>query len=409
MHNTPANSLQPNTPVRSRRLFRTALVTETYPPEVNGVANTVVRVVAGLRARNHQVQLVRPRQHCDAPVGRPDPAHEVLTRGIQIPMVGHLRMGLPCTGTLRRLWTERRPDLVHITTEGPLGWSALQAATSLGLPVCSDFRTNFHAYSQFYGAAWLNRPIMAYLRYFHNRCHSTMVPTETLRLQLDASGFKPLSVVARGVDTVLFSPAKRDRLLRRSWGVADDQLVALHVGRLAPEKNLGLVLKAFARLQSLQPTARLVVVGDGPSRADMQAQCPHALFAGFRSGEALAAHYASSDLFLFPSLTETYGNVTPEAMASGLPVVAFDDAAAGQLINHRASGLLATRADDDMFMRLVTELSSDATQRRSLGERARARALELGWDSIIRSIERIYGEAVAQAEGHVGALVGTHG
>ena len=395
-------------PVRSRRLFRIALVSETYPPEVNGVANTVARVVTGLRARNHQVQLVRPRQHGDAPAGRADPGREVLTRGMEIPMYGQLRMGLPCAGTLRRLWTDRRPDVVHIATEGPLGWSALRAATSLGLPVCSDFRTNFHAYSQYYGMAWLNQPIMAYLRRFHNRCHSTMVPTQALRSELDAAGFKPLAVVARGVDTTLFSPVKRDLLLRRSWGVDDDTVVVLHVGRLAPEKNLTLVLQAFARLQSEQPNSRLVVVGDGPSKTDMQAQCPQAVFAGFRSGEALAAHYASSDMFLFPSLTETYGNVTPEAMASGLPVVAFDDAAAGQLINHRASGLLAARANANMFVQLAAELGSDRAQRRSLGERARVRALELGWDSIIRSIERIYGEAVAQAEGDVGAMVGTN-
>ena len=131
--------------------------------------------------------------------------------------------------------------------------------------------------------------------------------------------------------------------------------------------------------------------------------------AGFRSGEALAAHYASSDMFLFPSLTETYGNVTPEAMASGLPVVDFDDAAAGQLIYHGVSGLLATRTDDGMFVRLATELAGDATQRSSPGERARARALELGWDSIIRSIERIYGEAVTQVNGRLGTLVGTPG
>ena len=215
-------------------------------------------------------------------------------------------------------------------------------------------------------------------------------------------------MVARGVDTTLFSPIKRDPLLRRSWGVDDDTVVVLHVGRLAPEKNLTLVLQAFARLQSEQPNSRLVVVGDGPSKTDMQAQCPQAVFAGFRSGEALAAHYASSDMFLFPSLTETYGNVTPEAMASGLPVVAFDDAAAGQLINHRASGLLAARANANMFVQLAAELGSDRAQRRSLGERARVRALELGWDSIIRSIERIYGEAVAQAEGDVGAMVGTN-
>ena len=396
-------------PAHSRRLFRSAVVTETYPPEVNGVANTVARVVTGLRARNHQVQLVRPRQPGDAANSRPDTAHEVLTRGVQIPMYSQLRMGLPCAGLLRRVWAERRPDVVHIATEGALGWSALRAATSLGLPVCSDFRTNFHAYSQFYGMAWLSKPIMAYLRRFHNRCHSTMVPTEALRLQLGAAGFRHLSTVARGVDTALFSPTKRDPELRRRWGVDDNNVVVLHVGRLAPEKNLALVLQAFSRLQSTLPHARLVVVGDGPSRADMQARCPQAVFAGFRAGEALAAHYASSDMFLFPSLTETFGNVTPEAMASGLPVVAFDDAAAGQLINHRASGMLAARADAHMFVQLATELAGNAAQRRSLGRCARTRALELSWDNVIRNVERIYGEAVAQVDARVGALVGNYG
>ena len=373
------------------------MVTESYPPEVNGVANSVARVVKGLQGRGHCVQLVRPQQSRARRADETAGFDEILTAGVAIPMYGHLRMGLPSRRALLKAWSQHPPDLVHIATEGPLGWSALQAALALKLPVCSDFRTNFQAYSQFYRLGWLHKPITAYLRTFHNRCHCTMVPTDVLRRQLDASGFRLLSVVARGVDTQLFSPEKRSAALRRQWGAGDGDVVVLHVGRLAPEKNLGVLLHAFARIQSVQQRVRLVVVGDGPSRAAMQAQCPQAIFAGFRSGEDLAAHYASSDVFLFPSLTETYGNVTPEAMASGLAVVAFDDAAAGQLIQHESSGLLAPKGDSAAFLQLAGDLAVDHERRNSLGRLARTRSLGLGWDQVIRKVEGVYAGVIRQA------------
>lgn len=387
-----------------RHTLRIAMVTESYPPEVNGVANSVARLVQDLRGREYSVQLVRPRQQHAGIQDPPDQTHEVLTRGMPIPMYGHLRMGLPCKSALVKLWTQRRPDLVHIATEGPLGWSALKAATKLNLPVCSDFRTNFHAYNQYYRMGWLHKPIMGYLRKFHNSCHCTMVPTEALRKELDSEGFHPLSVIPRGVDTSLFSPEKRDAGLRQKWGVKDKDVVVLHVGRLAPEKNLQVLQQAYAQLQDDQPGARMVIVGDGPSRAQLQAQCPHAIFAGFRTGGDLAAHYASSDMFLFPSLTETYGNVTPEAMASGLGIVAFDDAAAGELIEHRRSGLLAPKAHAARFVHLATRLAGDHEGRRQMGQRARAHALDLGWDSIVRRVEGTYRAVIAKANAPVLSL-----
>ena len=159
-------------PTRQRH-FRVAVVTETYPPEVNGVARSIACVVKGLQARDHAVQLLRPRQAgSDAAAARAD---EVLMRGLPVPRYPHLRMGVVSKRTLVQLWASRRPDVVHIATEGPMGWSALQAARQLKLPVVSEFRTNFHAYAQHYGIGWLRRPLLAYLRKFHNRCHSTMV------------------------------------------------------------------------------------------------------------------------------------------------------------------------------------------------------------------------------------------
>ena len=204
-------------PTRQRH-FRVAVVTETYPPEVNGVARSIACVVQGLQARDHAVQLLRPRQ---APAGTPaaaePPVDEVLMRGLPVPRYPHLRMGVVSKRTLVNLWASKRPDVVHIATEGPMGWSALQAARQLKLPVVSEFRTNFHAYAQHYGIGWLRRPLLAYLRKFHNRCHSTMVPNATLAGELMAQGFRHVSVIARGVDTQLFHPSRRSDVLRESW------------------------------------------------------------------------------------------------------------------------------------------------------------------------------------------------
>ena len=177
-----------------RRLLRLAFVTETYLPEVNGVSLSLARLVEGLRGRGHDIQLVRPKQDPGDSAAATDGFNETLTRGVPIPRYPQLKLGLPARRTLLRQWTMRRPDLVHIVTEGPLGWSALQAAAQLRIPVTSDFRTNFHAYSRHYGIGWLRKPIFGYLRKFHNRTRLTLVPTEAMRDELARLGFRNLDV-----------------------------------------------------------------------------------------------------------------------------------------------------------------------------------------------------------------------
>jgi glycosyltransferase involved in cell wall biosynthesis len=387
MHPTPADAaLQVDEIPAARRHLRVAFVTESYPPEVNGVATTVARFVEGLHARGHDLQLVRPRQAL-APVAPATGIDEVLTRGLPIPRYPQLRMGVPSKRALVRLWSLRRPDVVHVATEGPLGWSALHAARHLKLPVTSDFRTNFHAYSRHYGIGWLDRPIMAYLRRFHNLCACTFVPTESLRRGLAQAGFQRLHVVPRGVDTVLFSPTRRSDALRAAWGAGPGDLVLGLVGRLAAEKNLGLLRATWQAVRERLPRARLVLVGDGPLRAELQMQCPGAVFAGLRQGADLAAHYASLDLFLFPSLTETFGNVTVEALASGLPVLAFDHAAAGALVDSGRNGWLVPAGDARGFVDAALHLSADAPLRQRLAAAARETARGLGWDAVVSRFE----------------------
>jgi glycosyltransferase involved in cell wall biosynthesis len=379
------------------RRLRVAVVTETYPPEVNGVALTVRAIVEGLLRRDHDVQLIRPRHHAFEAAHIGARFHEVLLRGLPIPRYSELKMGVPSKGALLRLWSVRRPDVVHIATEGPLGWSALRAAMQLKLPISSDFRTNFHAYSEHYGIGWLRRPIMAYLRKFHNDAHVTMVPTDALRRELESHGFCNLSVVARGVDTQRFGPEWRSDELRREWGAGPDDLVVVCVGRLAPEKNLGLLIEAFDAIERRGVRAKLVLVGDGPMRAEIQARCPGAVLAGQRTGADLAAHYASSDLFLFPSLTETFGNVTIEAMASHLPVLAYGYAAAGQLIRSGSNGLLVPRGDATGFVNAAVEVAADATLRNKLGVAARLSAVEAGWDGVVTRFEGTLANVIREA------------
>lgn len=375
-----------------------AVVSETYPPEVNGVAMTIGRMVAAMQARGHRVQLIRPRQHARDD-GAPQPhLEQVLKPGIPIPRYQNLRMGLPARSSLMRLWRKTRPDIVHLVTEGPLGWSALSAALKLGIPVTSDFHTHFHHYSRHYGWGWLKTPIARYLRQFHNRTQLTLAPTGALRDELTREGYRNVAVVARGVDTALFNPARRSQALRAAWGAGPEDVVALYVGRIAPEKNLALVPPAFAALRRTHPHAKLVLVGDGPLRAELARAAPDAIFAGMRSGEDLAAHYASGDVFLFPSLTETFGNVTLEAMASGLAVVAYDYAAAHELIRHGHDGLLARFDDAPEFQRQAAHNLIDPRRIRALGEAARRRAEGMDWETIHTRFEQALGEIVARHE-----------
>lgn len=371
----------------SQRQMRIAVVTETYPPDVNGVALTLRRIVEGLQGLGHDVFLVRPRQTSDTESG--GPANELLVQGMPIPMYPALKIGFPAKRALVKLWTAQRPDIVHIATEGPLGWSAIQAAKKLRIPMTSDFRTNFHAYSAFYGFRWMKTTILSYMRKFHNATQCTMVPTEELKQTLAGLGFLRLVAIPRGIDTILFNPERRSEALRQSWGATAATCVLLSVGRLAAEKNLNLVLKVFqqARLRNLD--VRLVFVGDGPLKEKLVAQCPEAIFCGVQRGEALAAHYASGDILLFSSLTETFGNVTLEGLASGISVVAFDCAGARQLISSDVSGVLVPPQDESAFIERSLRLATDAGQRDLLGRAARQVSLENQWASVVSRTEAV--------------------
>lgn len=339
-----------------------AIVTETWPPEINGVALTVQSLALGLVGLGHTVEVIRPQQPDEAGTG--DGLEHVFVRGAGLPRYPGLRFGLPSGHRLRQRWGRRPPHAVYVATEGPLGATALAAARALGIPASTGFHTRFDDFARHYGLGFVASSVLAYLRRFHNGASATLVPTRELADLLEDRGFTRVRLLRRAVDTALFHPDRRDDALRATWSAAAEAPVVLTVGRIAAEKNLDLAVRTFRAIEARCPGARFVLVGDGPMRAALAASNPDFVFTGTRRGEDLARHYASADLFLFPSRSETFGNVTLEALASGVPVVAFDYAAAHEHIVHADAGARIALDDDAGFVAAAVAFGRAANLRR---------------------------------------------
>ncbi|WP_461437752.1 glycosyltransferase family 4 protein [Marinobacter nauticus] len=398
---TPVTEAQ----LTERRPQHITIVSETFPPEINGVANTMRHLCQGLMQRGHHVTVVRPRQPHEQKglfesTGSGLFSTELVVNGLPLPGYADLRFGTARPSSLKKLWQKQRPDGIYVATQGPLGVAAVNAARSLALPVSSGFHTNFHQYSRYYGAGLLERLLCAYGRWFHNRTAITLVPTGRMQRVTRDMGITCTGLWSRGVDCQRFTPHKRDQSLRRQWGLHDNERAVLYVGRLAAEKNLRMAVACFERIRGLHPNARFVLVGDGPMRRSLEDRHPDYIFCGTRRGEDLARHYASGDLFLFPSKTDTFGNVVLEAMASGLGIVAFDDAAAAEHIRHDENGMKAERTDDEAFVNHALRLADQPSLLNRVRAQARLDALELNWSSQIDQFEQLVLNQTAQARYH---------
>jgi glycosyltransferase involved in cell wall biosynthesis len=262
--------------------------------------------------------------------------------------------------------------------------------------VFSGFHTNFHCYSQHYRAGCLRQVIFRYLCRFHNRTGGTLVPSPDLCDRLRAFGFHNVSVLGRGVDSQLFAPERRCGELRSRWGAAEDDLVVLYVGRVAPEKNLGLAVAAYRAMQRSGAPVKFVIVGDGPLGATLRRDQADVIFCGVHTGQRLATHYASADVFLFPSETETFGNVTLEAMASGLAVVAYDYAAAKMHIRHGETGVLVPYGDSQGFVEAAARLACEPHALHKIRRQAREYATALSWQRVVERFATLLTGALGQ-------------
>lgn len=359
--------------------MKITFVTDTYSPQANGVATTLERLVNGLRERGHEVDVVRPAVlACEE-------------EGMRVPSVGlpgyrDVRFGFPMKLVLQARWYKRRPDVIYVATETPLGISAISAARALGIPAASGFHTNFQQYMAHYQMPLLEKATLSYLRHVHNRSSCTFVPCRDVIRELGARGFENLELLPKGVDTKLFSPKKRSAALRAEWGARDGSIVGVCVGRIAAEKNLQLAVRSFLEIQKRVPDFRGIFVGDGPKLAEMKKAHPQFIYAGVRRGEDLAAHYASADIFLFPSVTETFGNVTLEAMASGLAVVAYDYAAAKLHIVNETNGFAVPFDDDESFVE--ASVGASLMDLSAIREQARVSARQVRWKKVVKRFEK---------------------
>lgn len=343
---------------------------------------TIGRLVEGLRLKGHLVHVIHTADE------KPEEGGDTTARFFRMPGYKEIRIGLPRPVKFRKRWFRKRPDVVYVATESPMGLSALQAAQSLGIPSVIGFHTCFHDYLEQYRLGGLKAPMLAWLRKIHELADLTVTPSADVAETLRMHAFENVEVLGRGVDAALFHPEKRDAGLRREWGVNEDEPVYLIVGRLAAEKNLEFGLEAFRRAREECEEAKCVVVGDGPLRAKLERGFPEVIFAGVLCGEELARHYASADVLLFPSETETFGNVLLEGMASGLVTLSYDYAASRIHVVDGGNGLKVPRGDEEGFVRRAKVLAK-ASSWRDLSQMARSHSEKNGWSQIVDTFESL--------------------
>ncbi len=362
--------------------MRLLLITDTYPPDINGVSRTLFTLAGGLAARGHEVEIVTTLA-----AGQ---GEESLKRHVMmaLPLPGYpgLRMGISTTWQMQGLYERFRPDALYVATETPLGIASIRAASKMDIPVVSGFHTNFQSYLEDYHLPGLEAVAQGFLRSIHNQTARTLTPSADTAAMLEKWGIQNVGVLGRGVDTELFNPARRSAALRAEWGVDESTPVAVYVGRVAVEKNLSLLMQGFAAFREMHPKAACVVVGDGPPLKALQTEHPECLYVGSKTGTDLAECYASADVFVFPSISETFGNVVLEAMSSGLLPVAYDYAAPRQVIQSGENGWLAAFDDEAEFLGAVRQSAatwSDSAMRTA----ARDSVGDFGWRRVIEQFE----------------------
>ena len=373
--------------------MRVALVSGSYNYIKDGVALTLNRLVDFLLRSGVEVLVF-------APVAR-TPAFEsvgavVPVTSIPLPFRSEYRVALGLPAGARKHLEDFAPHIIHIATPDLLGYAALKFARANGLPVVASYHTRYETYLRHYGLGFAGPLVERYLRSFYEACHELYVPSSSMGERLAADGLQvEMRLWPRGVDANNFRPSRRSLPWRARYGLRADDFVVLFVSRLVREKQLGTLADTLLKLKERGVAHRSVIVGDGPERAWLEKRLPESIFTGFLIGDELATAYASSDVFLFPSDTESFGNVTLEAMASGLPTVCANATGSRSLVAPGVTGFLVETGDCDGFVSSVRLLLEDPDLRERMGAAARQRSLEFGWDDPMRRILERY-EALLQ-------------
>ncbi len=369
--------------------MRIAIFSETFLPKWDGVANTVCHLLRHLERRGHASLVFAPQGAPARYAGFP----VVGLPCFELPFYRDLRLVHPLVDVEEQL-RYFAPDVVHVVNPALLGWVGMRHARTLQRPVVASYHTDLPGYTSVYGMGLFRETLWSYFRWIHNQADLTLCPSNYTLRQLERHGFKRLQIWGRGVDAAAYHPYRRSRELRERWFPGDpDRPILICVGRLAVEKRLHMLRP----LLDAMPEVRLVLVGDGPLRADLEtlfAGTP-TVFTGYLEGTALAAAYASGDIFVFPSNSETFGNVVLEAMASGLPVVTADEGGPVDHVHDAANGYLFARDSHDHLIDRVKRLVRDPVHRLELGLGARTYAESQCWNEILDAVLAAYRDLMA--------------
>jgi phosphatidylinositol alpha 1,6-mannosyltransferase len=358
--------------------LRVALVTGSYNYIRDGVALTLNRLIAYLESHGVETLIFTPvaREPALEHAGEVVPAPS-----LAIPFRPEYRIALGLTRPLRTRLIAFRPDIVHLATPDILGHQALRLAKASGWATVASYHTRYDTYLKYYGFGFLQPVAKAAERRFYGACDEVFIPSPSMAETLADEGVDArFHLWTRGVDTERFHPGRRSEAWRAARGVGPDEILVAFVSRLVREKRLDDFVAVVRRLQAAGAPARALVVGDGPERAALERALPGGLFEGFLIGDDLATAYASADIFVFPSDTETFGSVTLEAMASGLPTVCADATGSRSLVDPGVTGFLAAVRDVDALEDGARRLTNDPALRRKMGEAARVRSLKFSWD-----------------------------
>lgn len=377
--------------------MRVLYCTDTYPPQVNGVSVVTALSVAGLRARGWDCVVVAPKYPDVLPQGprhRKEAADQLVEiASVAFPPYPDIRLAAPSYLRVAEAVQRFRPDIVHSATEFMIGRLGQIAAKRTGAIRLSSYHTDFSRYTEAYGVPWLRNSVSQYIKRFHARSARVFTPSGPARNDLLALGLSDVEVWGCGVDLEAFTPDRRSQPLRAAYGI-DESVVFLHVGRLAAEKGVDRIVRAFNQARELLPAnaARLVIAGAGPEEAALRALAgPDVLFLGVLDRKrALPRLYASADAFLFSSLTETLGLVVLEAMAAGLPVIATPAGGVADHLRDGVNGIAYPACDIDAMARGIVTLTLDTQRRRTLGEGARQTAVRLDWERELDRLDASY-------------------
>ena len=362
-------------------------MTESFLPSLNGVTNSVLRVLEHLERGGHEALVIAPEDPRGTPTsyaGFP----VVTTPSITLPWYNDLRLS---TVTKHSLTTHLRgfnPDVVHLAAPVVLGYKGVMAAAALGIPSVALYQTDVPSYLTQYGYGMTEPLFWRHLRTLHNMATINLAPSTWTRDELLDHGFSRLAIWGRGVDTERFTPTKADANLRRAWAPNGETIIG-YMGRLGTEKQV-----ADLRVLTDIPGTRIVVVGDGPERAALERALPNAVFTGVQTGEDLPRHLASMDLFVHPGEMETFGQAIQEAQASGLPVVAPRRGGPIDLVSPSHNGWLYTPGDLAEMRSRVVDLVGDAYKRRAFGQTARAMVEDRSWPRICDQLLDHYSTAI---------------